>query len=260
MVLLKKYKTANHNLHQRLAACIKPHDKGKNLRIERVNADKDGYWRFFILNFYIKIMKNLIRKIAGKMLKPLFSLKSKIYVKKLLLSNSNIMLEVGAGEKKGSNGWTTLDLKRKCDIYCDLRYGIPFPKNSVSKIYSSHLLEHLTFKEGQVFLQECLRVLVPNGIFSICVPNARIYIEAYIKNEKLDCSKFYLPGYNNTTKIDYVNYTAYMDGHHKYMFDEENILCILAKAGFREVKLRCFDNSLDLEERDYESIYAEAIK
>ncbi|GBU25056.1 glycosyl transferase [Fibrobacteria bacterium R8-3-H12] len=185
---------------------------------------------------------------------------SKMYIEKLLSSNKNIMLEVGAGEKKGDNGWTTLDINNKCDIYWDLRDGIPFPKDSVSKIYSSHFLEHLTFRECQIFLQECLRVLVPNGIFSICVPNARIYIEAYIKNEKLDDSKFYISGFNNTTKIDYVNYMAYMDGHHKYMFDEENILCILAKAGFREVKLRCFDNLLDLEGRNFESIYAEAIK
>jgi predicted SAM-dependent methyltransferase len=185
---------------------------------------------------------------------------SKTYIKNLLSDNKNIMLEVGAGEKKGDNGWITLDLNNKCDIYWDLRDGIPFPNDSISKIYSSHFLEHLTFKEGLLFLQECLRVLVPNGIFSICLPNARIYIEAYIKNEKLDVSKFFLLGYNNTTRIDYVNYTAYMDGHHKYMFDEENILCVLTKAGFREVKLRDFDNLLDLKERDFESIYAEAIK
>jgi len=216
--------------------------------------------------------KNIIKKPPAEILfkwqiivnakRELKKNESKTYIKNLLLGNKNIMLEVGAGEKKGNNGWTTLDLNNKCDIYWDLRDGIPFPKNSVSKIYSSHFLEHLTFKEGQFFLQECLKVLVPNGIFSVCVPNARIYIEAYIKNEKLDDSKFclYLPGYNNTTKIDYVNYTAYMDGHHKYMFDEENILCILAKAGFREVKLRCFDNLLDLKQRDFESIYAEAIK
>jgi len=152
-------------------------------------------------------------------------------------------------------------MNNKCDIYWDLRDGIPFPKDSVSKIYSSHFLEHLTFKEGQSFLIECLRILKPNGIFSICVPNARIYIEAYIKNEKLDSSFFgHLPGYNKTTKIDYVNYTAYMDGHHKYMFDEENLLCILAKIGFREVKSRSFDKSLDMKERDFESIYAEAVK
>jgi hypothetical protein len=45
-----------------------------------------------------------------------------------------------------------------------------------------------------------------------------------------------------------------MDGEHKYMFDEENILYILES----NVQLRPFDPSLDMKEREYESIYAEA--
>jgi predicted SAM-dependent methyltransferase len=182
-------------------------------------------------------------------------------VKYLIRDRKRIFLEVGAGNKKGVNDWFTIDLKRNCDIFWDLRKGIPFPDESVSKIYSSHFFEHLTFSEGQNFLDECLRVLTKGGIFSICVPNARLYIEAYL-NSDLDTEKFfdYKPAYNNTTKIDYVNYTAYMDGQHKYMFDQENLIYILESKGMRNVHLREFDPSIDLEERDYESIYAEAEK
>jgi len=105
-------------------------------------------------------------------------------------------------------------------------------------------------------------VLLPGGMFSICVPNAEIYIEAYLNDRTLDNNKFfgYKPAYNNTTKIDYVNYTAYMDGHHKYMFDEENILMILRSIGFSKVCLRSFDPHLDQVARQHESIYAEGVK
>jgi len=105
-------------------------------------------------------------------------------------------------------------------------------------------------------------VLVQGGTFSICVPNAKIYIEAYLKSDSLDEDRFfdYKPAYNNTTRIDYINYTAYMGGHHKYMFDEENLIYILKSKGFRNVKLRKFDPSIDLKNRDFESIYAEAEK
>jgi hypothetical protein len=75
----------------------------------------------------------------------------------------------------------------------------------------------------------------------------------------LDPSCFgWKPAYNNTTRIDYVNYTAYMGGEHKYMFDEENLIHILTKASFKNVRLRVFDPGIDLQARDFESIYAEA--
>jgi hypothetical protein len=53
---------------------------------------------------------------------------------------------------------------------------------------------------------------------------------------------------------------AYMDGHHRYMFDSENLIVLLQKAGFRNVKLRQFDPEIDNLERDFESIYASAEK
>lgn len=169
-----------------------------------------------------------------------------------------IKIEVGAGARRGCKGWLTIDVNAECDLYWDLRRGIPFPKGRVSAIYSSHFLEHLTYQETQAFLDECLRVLIPGGTFSVCVPNARLYIEAYLGLRDLDPTRFmrYLPAYNDTTRIDIVNYTAYMAGEHKYMWDEENLLHILRNKGFVDVLLRDFDPDLDLEARDYESIYA----
>ena len=51
-----------------------------------------------------------------------------------------------------------------------------------------------------------------------------------------------------------------MDGHHKYLYDEENLILILERKGFRNVRLRNLDPSLDLKTRDFESIYVEAQK
>jgi predicted SAM-dependent methyltransferase len=187
---------------------------------------------------------------------------SKQKIRRLLKEGRDIRIELGAGSKSGKGGWTTVDMTRTCDIYWDLRRGIPFPDGSVKTIYSSHFLEHLSFHETQRFLDECRRALAPDGKFSICVPNARIYINAYVKGNVLDPGMFlgYEPAYNRTTPIDYVNYTAYMGGQHKYMFDEENLIFILKAKGFRNVRLRNFDSSIDLQERAFESIYAEADK
>ncbi len=124
-------------------------------------------------------------------------------------------------------------------------------------IYSSHLLEHLTYSQGQALLKESIRLLKPGGTFSICVPNARIYVEHYLDVREVPQDYFgWKPAYNNTTSIDAINYVAYMDGEHKYMFDQENLLHILTRAGFQDVKERDFDPATDRAERDYESLYA----
>ena len=60
--------------------------------------------------------------------------------------------------------------------------------------------------------------------------------------------------------LDQINYIAYMDGHHKYLFDEENLINTLLTAGFKFAQLRNFDSNLDSKGRDYESIYALAKK
>lgn len=187
---------------------------------------------------------------------------SPLLVRKLVKGGSPIKLELGAGRKKGANGWTTLDRTPGCDLYCDLAKGIPFPDQSVTAIYSSHVFEHLTYKQAQILLDECLRVLIPGGKFSICVPNARLYLSAYVNDRDITDKRFfeYPPAYNRTTRMDYVNYVAYMDGEHKYMFDEENLVYILRQKGFKDAQLRSFDKSLDREARNHESIYAEGYK
>lgn len=216
----------------------------------KIKAFIRKYFPFFIPIF--KSIKNLIRPII-----------SKIRINRILKESGEIFLEIGAGEKKGSGKWVTLDITNTCDLFWDLTKGLPFPDESVSKIYSSHLFEHFSYRDGQKLLDECMRVLKPGGTFSICVPNSRIYIEAYMGLRTLDDKQFFTgwkPAYNNTTKIDYVNYVAHLDGHHKYMFDEENLLHILESKGFINVRLREFDPNLDKKIRDDESIYAEGAK
>lgn len=44
------------------------------------------------------------------------------------------------------------------------------------------------------------------------------------------------------------------------MFDEDNLVHILVEKEFKNVRIRDFDRALDMETRDYESIYAEGYK
>lgn len=208
-------------------------------------------------------LKNYLPSYAIQGLKSLskqyFLHTGKKQAEKIIKQDEKICLEIGSGPKKGNDGWKTLDLYGICDIYWDLLQPLPFPDNSITKIYSSHLLEHFCYPDLVKLLAECYRVLKPNGVFSVCVPNASIYIKGYFA-EEFKPREIYQPAFYFNSKIDYINYVAYMGGEHRYMFDQENLLAILKQAGFNQVKPREFQSEVDLPARDWESIYAEAIK
>jgi len=141
-----------------------------------------------------------------------------------LKKEQRIHLELGSGKKRGVDGWTTVD-RMGSDINYDLTFGIPLPDNSVEKIYTSHLLEHIPFEALVVFLNECHRVLKVGGLFLVCVPDAGRYIRSYLKNEHFGQDARPMPiSVNTGSALDQVNHIAYMRGAHHYMFDEENLI------------------------------------
>ena len=87
-------------------------------------------------------------------------------------AGEDIKIELGAGAAKGQNGWLTLDLSDACDINWDLSQPLPFPDNSVSRLYPSHVLEHFPTKISFRLLSDCYRVLKPGGS-DACVPDVR---------------------------------------------------------------------------------------
>lgn len=202
----------------------------------------------------------LARMIKGKF-KKFFYIKEHKIKWKQLACQPVINLDLGSGAKKGVNNWITVDLIG-ADINYDLKNGIPLPDESVDAIYTSHLLEHIPYKSQQIFLSDCYRVLKNHGKFLVCVPNAALYIQAYLEGNNFGSDKrLHLPAIVDTgSRIDQINYVAYMDGEHHFMFDNENIINILLRAGFEDVSLREYDSKLDSMDRHYESLYALAVK
>jgi predicted SAM-dependent methyltransferase len=165
-----------------------------------------------------------------------------------------VWLELGAGYKAGQGNWVTIDMNGQCDLYYNLANGIPFPDNSIGRIYSSHVFEHLTCEEAKHCLRECVRVLKEGGEFSIAVPNARIFVDAYLTNE-IEKRTFEV-----NTPIDHLNYVAYCGGVHKNMFDTDSLCYFLRSNGLSNVTAREFDSELDIASREWQSIYAKGIK
>ncbi|WNC29641.1 methyltransferase domain-containing protein [Thermosynechococcus sp. PKX82] len=62
----------------------------------------------------------------------------------------------------------------------DIRRGLPFKEEEVDAVYSSHVLEHLSCQEAENFLRDAYRVLKPNGVLRIVVPDLEQTTRAYL--------------------------------------------------------------------------------
>jgi len=219
-----------------------------------------------MIQYIKKHIQHYGRKTAGSIIyfltNPIRILRYYNKIQNLDKSQKPIRLNVGSGNHKGENGWTNIDYEYGADVAWDFNWGLPFSSNRIEEMHSTHIFEHFSYKELIPILNECYRCLKEGAQFSICVPNARLYIEGYQNPESFDSDKFltHIPASHVNSPIDYINYVAYMDGHHKIMYDENNLIQILKNIGFSDVNLREFDPSVDLERRRYESLYVLAVK
>lgn len=90
-------------------------------------------------------------------------------------------LNLGCGLRFDSN-WVNLDISSN-DYHVkavDLRNGIPYPDQSFTIVYHSHLLEHLQKVEAKFLIDECYRVLKPSGIIRVVVPDLEQIVRMYL--------------------------------------------------------------------------------
>lgn len=62
----------------------------------------------------------------------------------------------------------------------DIRKGLPFESNSFENCYTSHMLEHLRRDDADFLISECNRVLIPDGILRIVVPDLESIAREYL--------------------------------------------------------------------------------
>jgi len=188
------------------------------------------------------------------------------------IAGKDLSINLGAGPF-GKSGWVNVDIRKfkHINFTYDFRKKLPFKTNSVRRIRLEHVFEHLDIKdEVPVFLKECLRVLQPNGVLRIVVPDLGKFISAYISN---DLNQWALLGWNLNhlppnfyTPMDILNHTFRQDGEHKYGYDQSTLVKTIERAGFNQVIVQEWGSSVDplladdLENHRYYSLYVEAIK
>ena len=94
-------------------------------------------------------------------------------IERYLADNRVRKLQLGTAQNV-QTGWLNTDLHgygRKDVVYLDVREPFPLPDASFDLVYSEHMIEHLTYAEGQHCLRESLRVLRPGGTIRVATPS-----------------------------------------------------------------------------------------
>ena len=90
-------------------------------------------------------------------------------------------LNLGCGRRFHPE-WTNVDFTSTGEgvIAHNLTQGILFPDASFNVVYHSHLLEHFSKTAAESFLKECYRVLRPQGVLRLAVPDLEQIARTYL--------------------------------------------------------------------------------
>jgi len=79
--------------------------------------------------------------------------------------------------------WTnvTFNSSHSKIISHNLLQGIPSKPDTFDAVYHSHILEHFSKKDGELFIKDCYRVLKNGGIIRIAVPDLEVLARNYMQ-------------------------------------------------------------------------------
>jgi predicted SAM-dependent methyltransferase len=165
---------------------------------------------------------------------------------KLLSEKDELRLHIGCGGRI-MPGWINIDMRPGAGILVmRLPKGLRKLKDdSVYRIYASHFLEHLGYREEAMsFVQECYRILVPGGVLRIVVPEIELIIRAYVTSDPgfFEIQRSMHPEWC-TTKLEHLMYALQQNGEHRYGYDFETIKKLLSQGGFLQVERSDYNKS-----------------
>jgi predicted SAM-dependent methyltransferase len=131
------------------------------------------------------------------------------------------------------------NIRRRKDLWLDLRNRLPFPDRSAGLIYCSHMLEHLYPDDALRLLGEMRRVLGDDGVVRLVVPSMEHALEI-VRGEAT--SSF--PRTFDSPMAQAINH-LFCDGQHKYGYCWELLRDFARQAGFTRVAHWSADHGIE---------------
>lgn len=161
------------------------------------------------------------------------------------------LLEVGPGLHR-IPGFETCNLidSGNADYIVDILKSGIFKDNEFDLIYASHIIEHIPWYQTEKLFAEFLRILKPNGVLEIWVPDGLKICKAFVDAEIHGTIDFHGDGwFKFNEKKDPCLWAAgriftYGDGNgttnhpnwHRAIFSERYLKEIFVNSGFRNVQ------------------------
>lgn len=130
-------------------------------------------------------------------------------------------IQFGCGGNR-LHGWENYDHE------VDISKTLPFQNNSVDAILAEHVLEHISIQQAWNFMEECYRILKPEGLLRLAVPCvSKIFKES--DEEYYQFIKRH--GWGEATKKDAVKSIIFNHGH-QTIWEQSSLDSITQCMGF----------------------------
>tara|TARA_Y100000034_G_C6746731_1_gene331681 strand:- start:191 stop:730 length:540 start_codon:yes stop_codon:yes gene_type:complete len=139
-----------------------------------------------------------------------------------------IKINIGCGWRNFGKDWIHIDGGDYPHLDSKGVTELDYNNNSVDLIYASHLLEYFDRDEAMDILKEWIRVLKPNGILRLAVPNFEAMVHLYTEKH-IPLEKFLGPLYG---KMPMGSETIY----HKTTYDYYSLKSVVEELGMRDYK------------------------
>jgi predicted SAM-dependent methyltransferase len=161
---------------------------------------------------------------------------------------ANDFLNIDSGELTDRNLFgrkpgKVIDLSETNQGYAltyDLRKGIPAASSSLDVIYHSHLLEHLTNKDGRAFLEDCFRCLADGGTMRLAVPDFELWCHNYLSGDSAFFDWYqqtYLCGLVDACPTKAMTFSGMLyNWGHSMMYDYDTLHHKLANIGYVNIR------------------------
>lgn len=140
------------------------------------------------------------------------------------------------------DGWMNLDIINAPELYVyafqnnkqflsvDASRGLPFGSGTADFIFSSHMIEHVSYRVAENLLKECYRVMKPGAVMRIAVPDLELLVNMYKENRLSELNRINEPC--KYAKYDTERFWMLLTTEHRACYDWLSMKQMCEGAGF----------------------------